>query len=1643
MKTTPILIAMLIMVHAATAQPPTVESSSFRIPIQFTENRGQWHQNILYAALRPAQSAYFTRQGFLYRDDAVPRAISVQQDERPAPSPAITASMQFVRPSRSMRMDVAGRTPTQTRFYRGSDSAAWREDAASYASMRYSSVWPNIDVSFCEHDGVLRRIITVKPGGRMSDVRLVETGAEGGIPGNTFAVAREEACPHRLPLVGKRSGDTVSYSLPGPSVMAGLDIITDFVTFFGGSGFDEVGGVALDDSNNIYIVGRTTSADLPTRNAIQPSIHGPADVFIARMNCDGRTLGFCTYLGGSQYDEVVAGGFDAATGGRSHLCVSAQRKLFVVGSTGSTDFPIRGDVVQKNYWNEERNTQRPSVGFVARLNTDGQLERSTYLGGPGGVQLYAPCTDADGDVYMTGWVLQDSIWFITPGVVQPTIKYRYPSNLASVVLKMNADLSVIRYATYMFAPNGNNSNKQGGYIFLQVDRSKNLVAAGVSPYWTSVPIVNAPMPDPRPYHASGFITKLNPTATQYVYSTIFGSRYYLMSRTYLDENDNLYLTGMTDTAEYIYTKSYLAGERAIYAFLSKYNPAGTLLFSTVIGGGNPTAQDNQGCAITKDRCGNIIMNGFGTPVFPIMNGNPTVTPWIDNILCAFDPGDGELLYSTRTPGIGTDGTTSLLYDKAGNIVAASAIFDSYARYIIPKNAYQDVSRNGGTDGLITRFRLPICQPLVCELRSQDTIRVTKRRRQTTPSRFAITLDLTNHDQSQTLTLAGTLSLPKSVFLDPSTQQRSLSGITLGPGEHRQFQWTAGIDSTQPPGDINAISFDASYAMQAQLSACPLSISVCSITIVVLSVDDDEPVLSCRMAGIDTVKATRDAVANADIPFPLSHTLKNDDEAPVRIDSVRLVLPEGMGVETIPVNDDIRPGAILARNQELQSAWSITVHPRTVPRTATVTVLAYDHYGLIVSTCEKTITIEPVVGTKCTLAGPAVIRCDATTGITDPDTVYAEQLLENTLDTAQIASSVRLDLTRAPHCALAGGESAEQGPVVIAPRFRRHFSWKLVTLPFAAGGSDTLVVRYRMAADSAARSCEIAVPLQIVRYRLACALTVPEQPVARDTIYEHNPCSAICDIANSGQTSSPEGTVVLSCADAALRCIDSAAARVSAIDTGGTQRHIWRLLARTSRYERRSTCTVSVRDSSGVEMTQCATTIVLPPIVSDLRCSLETPDTVHYDLPADTYTPDPFTVALALANVLDTAQSAIETQIDLSAAPHLAPDGGECTDKALDSIPAHDRAAIAWRLAVARRSDSAITERVTVRYRHAGDSAAAGGGWLACAKDIVIEGGKRIISASCSTAGHDTLWADVAYEDVIPHPVQVQYTITNTGTVPLDACTAAIMHPAALMLVNPSDSIQTYGTIPSGASVAREWLLELDQSQAQTGDMQLSWVRGCSNLASDSACTHRVTLLTGAPRGIVLSPWLLRFRAERRAALPVPQAVALWTGGALVMPWQLQPSASWLDAQPSTGSAKQTVSVQPNTTDLPDGGYPATIGVASTAMVAPPRVDVLYEIGTLDATAEPPAVADGAELESPYPNPTRGAASVALTIATAGTVRLALYDIYGRRVATLAEGNYPAGRHVVRTDLSTLPPGVYVCVLTARAACATRRVVVRK
>jgi uncharacterized protein (TIGR03437 family) len=168
-----------------------------------------------------------------------------------------------------------------------------------------------------------------------------------------------------------------------------------YSTYLGGTqsdgnhGGDSALGIAVDAAGNAYVTGSTSSPNFPiTPGAFQSHIGGQIPTaFVAELSSDGSRLVYSTILGGTGLDSG------------NQIKVDAHGSAYVLGTTGSKDFPITPGAFQSNIagalWSPGSGFQSP---FVAKLSADGTaLEYATYFGGATALDL-----DSNGNAYILG-----------------------------------------------------------------------------------------------------------------------------------------------------------------------------------------------------------------------------------------------------------------------------------------------------------------------------------------------------------------------------------------------------------------------------------------------------------------------------------------------------------------------------------------------------------------------------------------------------------------------------------------------------------------------------------------------------------------------------------------------------------------------------------------------------------------------------------------------------------------------------------------------------------------------------------------------------------------------------------------------------------------------------------------------------------------------------------------------------------------------------------------------------------------------------------------------------------------------------------------------------------------------------------------
>ncbi len=160
-----------------------------------------------------------------------------------------------------------------------------------------------------------------------------------------------------------------------------------YSAYLGGTGNDYGEGIRADASQNMFLTGYTESADFPTLNFLPnggDTLKGRRDIFVTKLDANGQLL-YSTYLGGTDDEQY------------SRIALDPQGNMCLIGDTESTNFPTT-----PNPFPNGRSLQGHRDAFVTKLNPNGQMVYSAYLGGSGNDSGAEIAVDPLGNMYLTG-----------------------------------------------------------------------------------------------------------------------------------------------------------------------------------------------------------------------------------------------------------------------------------------------------------------------------------------------------------------------------------------------------------------------------------------------------------------------------------------------------------------------------------------------------------------------------------------------------------------------------------------------------------------------------------------------------------------------------------------------------------------------------------------------------------------------------------------------------------------------------------------------------------------------------------------------------------------------------------------------------------------------------------------------------------------------------------------------------------------------------------------------------------------------------------------------------------------------------------------------------------------------------------------
>lgn len=677
--------------------------------LQFHQNRGQWPQQVLYRALTPGGAVFVERSAFTYLLQKGGSMHTHGTNATPEPFRQHAFRVHFEGGSADSNTG-SHKLPYHVNYFLGSDRSKWASQCEVFAEVELQDVYPGIDLKVDGHGG-LKYDWLVAAGADPSLIKMRYDGQDEIFLNEGLLYIKTTAgdvIEHRpvawQDVEGERRAIRCEYELKGDRITFHLDahdpryplVIDPVVVFssFTGSTGDNFGSTATyDATGHLYGSGIIRESGYPvTPGVVQSDYAGlpssTCDIGISKFTPDGSDLVWSTYLGGTGSEMPHS------------LVVNSLDELYLIASTGSSDFPVTTDAFDTSF---NGGTLPPfsgtSYGFtftngadlvVSHFNsTATELIGSTYVGGTGndGLNQEPPLNRNYGDPFRGEIILNADE---EPVVVTTTLSTdlvvtpdAFQSSLAggmdAYLFRMDPALSQMLSATYY-----GGTGHEAGYG-VQMDSSGNIFISGGTTS-SDLPLAGTPAGSSFNGVADGYIAKFpggggNLTAATYLGTSSLDQAYFVQ----VDLADDVYVVGST-LGVYPVTPGQFSTPQGMQ-FLHKFdNSLSNSLWTTRIGS---TGNENLSLtAFLVSNCGQIYLSGWGSTtngsgmagVLGSTMGLPVTTdafqPTTDGgdfWLAMLEPDAVELGYATFFGGNGSqehvDGGTSR-FDKNGVVYEA-------------------------------------------------------------------------------------------------------------------------------------------------------------------------------------------------------------------------------------------------------------------------------------------------------------------------------------------------------------------------------------------------------------------------------------------------------------------------------------------------------------------------------------------------------------------------------------------------------------------------------------------------------------------------------------------------------------------------------------------------------------------------------------------------------------------------------------------------------------------------------------------------------------------------------------------------------------------------------------------------------------
>ncbi len=685
-----------------------VEINYGKLPLSFEANQGQTNPKVKFLSRGLGYSLFLTDTtavlSLTQGESPKPRAQDLKNLAKDGGAPKLKTTdvvrMELVGASTDPRVEGADQLPGRANYFTGKDPSKWRTGVPTYARVKYTGVYPGVDLVYYGNQRQLEYDFLLAPGADPKPVRLHFEGVdqlriEGD--GSLAIKIKTGEIAFRTPEIyqmkdGRRqridggftilSQNTVGFRLGeyDHSRELVIDPVLAYTNQFGGGAAD-ITALAVDGNGYAYIAGTEYSATFPTTSGayLSSSSSNQGDVFVAKLNPAGSAAIYSTLIG-SAYPRSLA--------------IDNEGNAYIAGTAGGgTGFPTTtGAFLTANMCAANAS---PCDGFVTKLNPTGSaLVYSTYLGGGstiGGQYNEGLAVDHSGNAYVGGSTNSPD-FPVTAGALQSACTVTPADYCGTGYLsELNPTGTGLVFSTFL------GGTQMAVVTAVAVDSAGSVYVAGTAGYDLPVTL-GAFQQANREYAPTGFVAKIKPGGTAFDYVTYLGGSLAgggdwpwadICNAIAVDPSGDAYVTGLTQSETFpvtpgafqpvsrFGTDSSGASYGGSNAFVTKLNPAGSgLVYSTYLGGnsagsepGNLDSAGDEGYGIAVDSAANAYVTGV-TP--------STNFPVTSNAYQGTNPSGGFPAFFTE---VNADGT-ALLYSTyfaggGGSAISLDSSGDAY------------------------------------------------------------------------------------------------------------------------------------------------------------------------------------------------------------------------------------------------------------------------------------------------------------------------------------------------------------------------------------------------------------------------------------------------------------------------------------------------------------------------------------------------------------------------------------------------------------------------------------------------------------------------------------------------------------------------------------------------------------------------------------------------------------------------------------------------------------------------------------------------------------------------------------------------------------------------------------------------------